>query len=77
MANPFLLEAALAYVAAGLSVIPTNPQTKAPTLQTWRPYQRHIPSIAEIHRFFSNLSFAHLQSQVPRRHAQAGVQVRR
>jgi hypothetical protein len=40
MPDTGLLEAALAYAAAGLSVIPTNPQTKKPMLQAWRPYQQ-------------------------------------
>jgi hypothetical protein len=49
------LEAASAYRAAGLSVIPVCPDgTKAPALVTWRPYRGQPPRPDEVERWFGN-----------------------
>ncbi|MGO9620725.1 MAG: DUF3987 domain-containing protein [Desulfobaccales bacterium] len=50
MTNP-LCQAALICVGAGLSVIPTSLQTKAPVCE-WKPYQTHLPTDSEIRGWF-------------------------
>ena len=62
MNNP-ILEAALHYRAAGLSVIPANPRTKQPYFKllpknaegkpTWKPYQETIADEATIRQWFT------------------------
>lgn len=47
-----VLQKALAYVAAGLSAIPTMKKTKAPALKKWKTFQRRLPTIAEIRQWF-------------------------
>ncbi|MGA9753906.1 MAG: DUF3987 domain-containing protein [Desulfobaccales bacterium] len=47
-----VFQKALEYVAAGLSVIPTVKETKAPALQEWKIFQRRLPTISEIRRWF-------------------------
>jgi hypothetical protein len=45
--NP-ILQKALGYIAAGLSVIPATRETKAPALKEWKTYQRRLPTTKEI-----------------------------
>lgn len=47
-----VLQKALAYVAADLSVVPTVKETKAPALKEWKTFQRRLPTIAEIRQWF-------------------------
>jgi len=47
-----VLQKALAYVAADLSVIPAVKETKAPALKGWKTFQRRLPTIAEIRQWF-------------------------
>ena len=49
--NP-LLSPALAYVRAGLSVIPCDRQRKQPRLRHWKPYQERPPTPFEAWRWF-------------------------
>lgn len=49
------LEAARAYVRAGLSVIPVKPDgTKSPALDTWREFRERKPTDAELNAWFGN-----------------------
>lgn len=57
-----MLDAALTYIAAGLSVIPIDPQTKRPYSgllptvdgrRSWKPFQERIASEHEIRKWFS------------------------
>jgi hypothetical protein len=55
MTNPhdnLVLQKALEYVAAGLSIIPTVKETKAPVLKEWKTFQGRLPTIEEIRRWF-------------------------
>jgi len=47
-----VFQKALAYVAAGLSVIPTVKETKAPALKEWKTYQQRLPTTAEVREWF-------------------------
>jgi hypothetical protein len=47
-----VLQKALEYVAAGLSVIPTVKDTKAPALKEWKTYQQRLPNTAEVRQWF-------------------------
>ena len=50
-----VLEAALEYIAAGLSVIPIRGDgTKRPALDTWKPYQTRIPNEEEVRDWFDD-----------------------
>lgn len=49
-------EAALSYIKHGLSVIPTK-LNKRPTLKSWKPYQKKIPSVEEITNWFEKSGF--------------------
>ena len=49
-------EAALSYIKYGLSVIPTKLINKRPVLKTWKPYQKRIPSVEEITKWFESPS---------------------
>jgi hypothetical protein len=50
-----VLEAASAYRAAGLSIIPVCPDgTKSPALDTWRPYMGRLPRPDEMEHWFGN-----------------------
>ncbi len=40
--------AATCYLAAGLSVLPALPAQKRPSIQSWSPFQSHLPSSAEL-----------------------------
>ena len=42
------LEAALAYLAEGLSVIPLVPQQKKPIIPSWEPYMERLPTEDEV-----------------------------
>jgi len=47
-----ILGSAKVYRAAGLSVIPTIKETKAPALKEWKTYQQRLPTYAEIEKWF-------------------------
>ena len=47
-----ILQKALEYVAAGLSVIPTVKETKAPALKEWKTYQQRLPISTEVEDWF-------------------------
>lgn len=49
-----MLNDALAYLASGLSVIPTDPKTKAPRISTWKEYQRVLPKAEDVEGWFKN-----------------------
>jgi len=53
-ANPSLLEAALAWQAAGVVALPVRPDgTKAPGLNSWKAYQQRQPTLDELIAWFS------------------------
>ncbi|MCS6831919.1 MAG: bifunctional DNA primase/polymerase, partial [bacterium] len=50
-----LLQAALAYLHADLSVIPVKADgTKAPALPSWKRFQQELPTESEVREWFSN-----------------------
>lgn len=51
-----MAKTATAYAQAGLSVIPTNKETKCPALPEWKLYQKQIASSSEIHNWFLSSS---------------------
>jgi hypothetical protein len=53
------LETALAYLAAGLSVLPANRERKYPVIPAWREYQSRLPTEAEVRGWFSDSSACH------------------
>jgi len=52
--NNNLLDAALKYSEAGLSIIPCHKESKAPTLREWKPYQSRIADPKTIRQWFSS-----------------------
>jgi len=48
-----MIETAQAYLAAGLCVLPARRDQKRPTL-TWKPYQKRLPTSAELSAWFAN-----------------------
>ncbi len=51
-ADNLILQKAMEYIAAGLSVIPTVKETKAPALKEWKTYQQRLPTTKEIGDWF-------------------------
>lgn len=51
--KPSLADVAGQYVAAGLSVIPTNAESKAPTIRGWGPFQNELPNQEAVGKMFS------------------------
>ncbi len=49
-----MLKAALAYTEAGFSVIPIDPATKRPVIQSWKEFQDRIATSEEINKWFEN-----------------------
>ena len=47
-----LLAAALAYVRAGLCVLPARLGQKRPALSSWKEYQGRLPTEEEVHGWF-------------------------
>jgi len=50
---PSVLDAALAYLAAGRSVLPIAPGSKIPSLSSWKQYQRTRPTVADVTEWFT------------------------
>ena len=51
---PDILKAALAYLEAGLCVLPARPDQKRPVVASWKEYQQHPPTEVEVRAWFSN-----------------------
>mgnify|MGYP000361038479 CR=1 FL=1 len=49
-----MIEDALKYLNAGLSVLPANPQLKYAALKQWKAYQYRLPTETEVRAWFSN-----------------------
>ncbi|MCY2928192.1 MAG: bifunctional DNA primase/polymerase [Planctomycetota bacterium] len=49
-----ILNAALAYLDAGLCVLPARVDQKRPAVPTWKQYQRRLPTPVELHAWFAN-----------------------
>ena len=47
-----ICDAAIAYHAAGLSVLPAHREQKYPAIKSWKPYQNRLPSDDEIRAWF-------------------------
>lgn len=54
MSTTNLKEAASAYLAAGLSVLPARLDRKCPAVPRWKPYQARLPAQAEVDAWFAN-----------------------
>jgi hypothetical protein len=48
-----MIDAALKYRRKGFSVIPCDPKSKNPLIETWKPYQSRLPTEAEIDEWWS------------------------
>lgn len=54
------LDAALAYLNAGLSPIPVKPRSKGPTLVPWGPYQIRRPTSSEVREWWTTTADANI-----------------
>ena len=46
-------DVALDYLLEGRSIVPIQPNSKAPTLVPWKPYQEKRPSVAEVRQWWT------------------------
>ncbi len=56
--NKDLLNAALNYLSRGWSIIPINPSSKKPCLESWLEYQRRLPTIDEVNDWWTKWPWA-------------------
>lgn len=52
--SPNMLNAALAYLEAGLCVLPARLTEKRPAVSSWKQYQARLPTEVEVRAWFSN-----------------------
>ncbi|MBW8003781.1 MAG: hypothetical protein FVQ80_17575 [Planctomycetes bacterium] len=53
MSENTILQTALELLDEGISTIPLKPRNKKPILKTWLPYQKRLPTEAEIKKWFT------------------------